>query len=80
VAVPQSHSFGLKLFRKNGNSMRVMASGNVSSSVTASSSENLLEWVKQDKRRLLHVVYRVGDMDRTIKYVFIIATLISLSL
>jgi lactoylglutathione lyase len=52
--------------------MRVMASGNVSSSVTTASSENLLEWVKQDKRRLLHVVYRVGDMDRTIKYVFII--------
>ncbi|PNY07199.1 lactoylglutathione lyase-like protein [Trifolium pratense] len=45
-----------------------MASGNVSSSVTAASSENLLEWVKQDKRRLLHVVYRVGDLDRTIKF------------
>ncbi|GAU11698.1 hypothetical protein TSUD_74490 [Trifolium subterraneum] len=68
VAVPQSHSFGLKLFRKDRKSMRVMASGNVSSSVTAASSENVLEWVKQDKRRLLHVVYRVGDLDRTIKF------------
>jgi lactoylglutathione lyase len=29
----------------------------------------LLEWLKKDKRRLLHVVYRVGDLDRTIKYV-----------
>ncbi|KAF2304942.1 hypothetical protein GH714_000644 [Hevea brasiliensis] len=28
----------------------------------------LLEWPKKDKRRLLHVVYRVGDLDRTIKY------------
>jgi len=43
-----------------------MSSGNVSSSVTAS-PENVLEWVKQDKRRMLHVVYRVGDLDRTIK-------------
>lgn len=28
----------------------------------------LLEWPKKDKRRFLHVVYRVGDLDRTIKY------------
>jgi Glyoxalase/Bleomycin resistance protein/Dioxygenase superfamily len=25
-------------------------------------------WVKQDNRRMLHVVYRVGDMDATMKY------------
>lgn len=30
----------------------------------------LLEWPKKDKRRFLHVVYRVGDLDRTIKYDF----------
>ncbi|KAK7363755.1 hypothetical protein VNO77_05910 [Canavalia gladiata] len=29
---------------------------------------DLLEWPKQDKRRLLHVVYRVGDLERTIKF------------
>ena len=29
----------------------------------------LLEWPKKDKRRFLHVVYRVGDLDRTIQYV-----------
>lgn len=29
---------------------------------------DLLEWPKKDKRRFLHVVYRVGDLDRTIKY------------
>jgi len=27
-----------------------------------------LEWPKKDNRRLLHVVYRVGDLERTIKY------------
>lgn len=31
--------------------------------------EKLLDWVKNDKRRMLHVVYRVGDLDKTIKYV-----------
>ncbi|KAL3627467.1 Lactoylglutathione lyase [Castilleja foliolosa] len=31
-------------------------------------SHELLEWAKQDKRRFLHAVYRVGDLDRTIKF------------
>lgn len=31
------------------------------------SNAELLEWPKKDKRRFLHVVYRVGDLDRTIK-------------
>ena len=29
---------------------------------------DLVEWPKKDKRRFLHVVYRVGDLDRTIRY------------
>uniref|UniRef100_A0A6N2KGW2 VOC domain-containing protein n=1 Tax=Salix viminalis TaxID=40686 RepID=A0A6N2KGW2_SALVM len=29
---------------------------------------DLLEWPKKDKRRLLHAVYRVGDLERTIKF------------
>ncbi|RDX96630.1 putative lactoylglutathione lyase, chloroplastic, partial [Mucuna pruriens] len=72
-SVFQSHSFGLKASRVlrqygNSNSMRVKASGNVSQPVAAASPENVLDWVKQDKRRMLHVVYRVGDLDRTIKF------------
>ncbi|MBA0695176.1 hypothetical protein Goari_005408, partial [Gossypium aridum] len=31
-------------------------------------STELLEWPKKDNRRLLHAVYRVGDLDRTIKF------------
>ncbi|PIA57804.1 hypothetical protein AQUCO_00500018v1 [Aquilegia coerulea] len=31
-------------------------------------AEHLLEWAKTDKRRLLHAVYRVGDLDKTIKF------------
>lgn len=25
-------------------------------------------WAKEDKRRMLHAVYRVGDMDATVEY------------
>lgn len=45
--------------------MRVMASGNMSYAVT---QENILNWVKLDNRRMLHVVYSVGDLDRTIRF------------
>ena len=69
-AVPQSQFFGLKaskLLRGEGNSLTVAAAGNTAQASTATSQENALEWVKKDNRRMLHVVYRVGDMDRTIK-------------
>lgn len=65
--LPQN--FGLKasrLLRHDSGSMRVMASRSMSQSVT---QENALDWVKWDKRRMLHVVYRVGDFDKSIKYV-----------
>jgi lactoylglutathione lyase len=34
-------------------------------------AEAVLGWHKQDSKRMLHAVYRVGDLDRTIKYVAI---------
>lgn len=73
AAVPQKQLFGLKssrLLRGDGNSMAMTGAGHVAQASTSATPENALEWVKQDKRRLLHVVYRVGDLDRTIKYVF----------
>lgn len=48
--------------------MGFSATGNMAQASTSAAQENALEWVKKDKRRLLHVVYRVGDLDRTIKY------------
>lgn len=69
-AIPQSHTFGLKaprLLRRDGNCKGLIATGIVCQASTAASPENVLEWVKEDKRRMLHVVYRVGDLDRTIK-------------
>lgn len=73
-AIPYPHRFGLKackMLRLDGNCARVMASGNVSRASPAATPEDVLKWVKQDKRRMLHVVYRVGDLDRTIKYIYI---------
>ncbi|KAF0897790.1 hypothetical protein E2562_000500, partial [Oryza meyeriana var. granulata] len=41
--------------------------GMASGSEAEKSPEVVLEWPKKDKKRLLHAVYRVGDLDRTIK-------------
>ncbi|XP_062088371.1 lactoylglutathione lyase GLX1 [Humulus lupulus] len=38
------------------------------SAAAVAPSAELLEWPKKDKRRMLHVVYRVGDLERTIKF------------
>ena len=71
-AVPQLHSFGLRASRllREGNSLSVNASGNAAQASTSAVEENVLKWVKKDNRRMLHVVYRVGDLDRTIKYLY----------
>ncbi|KAJ6822147.1 lactoylglutathione lyase-like [Iris pallida] len=44
-----------------------MASG-AEAQTPAAGEENVLEWAAKDKRRFLHAVYRVGDLDRTIKF------------
>ena len=31
-------------------------------------SEDIKQWPKQDKRRFLHAVYRVGNLEATIDY------------
>ncbi|KAG7030441.1 putative lactoylglutathione lyase, chloroplastic [Cucurbita argyrosperma subsp. argyrosperma] len=70
-AIPQSQYVGLKaseLLRGEGSNLGMTVAGNAAQASTGASSENLLDWVKEDKRRLLHVVYRVGDLDKTIKF------------
>ncbi|XVF88591.1 hypothetical protein PTKIN_Ptkin19aG0063100 [Pterospermum kingtungense] len=69
--VPQSQLFGLKAsktLRAEGSRVGMPLVGNVVQASTAAAQETSLEWVKKDKRRVLHVVYRVGDLDRTIKF------------
>jgi lactoylglutathione lyase len=48
----------------------VQANGDAVQSSTITSQDEVLEWGKMDNRRLLHVVYRVGDLDKTIRYSF----------
>lgn len=42
-------------------------------------AESVLEWNKHDNKRMLHAVYRVGDLDRTIKYVSVFLATFSVS-
>ncbi|XP_047329912.1 lactoylglutathione lyase GLX1-like [Impatiens glandulifera] len=49
-------------------SLKTRASGDVAQTDSSSNKKDELDWIKQDKKRMLHVVYRVGDMDRTIKF------------
>lgn len=32
------------------------------------STQAAADWVKEDKRKMLHAVYSVGDLDATIEY------------
>ncbi|GAB4830846.1 hypothetical protein Ancab_004874 [Ancistrocladus abbreviatus] len=41
---------------------------NTAEAEAAAPTTELLEWPQKDKRRFLHAVYRVGDLDRTIKF------------
>ena len=41
--------------------------GNVAQASPIVTEENALDWAKTDNRRLLHAVYRVGDLEKTIK-------------
>lgn len=62
--------FGFKestLSSPEGNVLDTGTVGNVAQAMPTVSEETALEWTKNDKRRLLHVVYRVGDLDKTIK-------------
>lgn len=70
IAIPQSQLFGgkaSKLLRADGNVIEASTSGDMALASTAIAEQNVLDWVKTDKRRMLHVVYRVGDLDKTIK-------------
>ncbi|CAI5483766.1 unnamed protein product, partial [Closterium sp. Yama58-4] len=49
-------------------SRRASRSRVVMASAATTSSEELSEFVARDNRRMLHVVYRVGDLDAAIKF------------
>ncbi|KAL2237016.1 putative lactoylglutathione lyase [Sesamum indicum] len=57
-----------KFLRTEGNSETSMLIADIAQETTSVTEKDVLEWTKSDKRRLLHVVYRVGDLDKTIKF------------
>ncbi|XLS80261.1 hypothetical protein HN51_046092, partial [Arachis hypogaea] len=63
-AIPQSQSL---LFGVKGSELFRVAEANAAENLIQP-EQNLFEWVKNDNRRFLHVVYRVGDLDKTIKF------------
>lgn len=70
--MPQLQSFGLwasKLLKGESGTISLSATESAAQASTAATQEKALDWVKKDKRRMLHVVYRVGDLDKTIKYI-----------
>lgn len=67
VAIPQTQLFGAKassILKAEGKSM----DASKAPASTAMKEKDALEWAKSDKRRMLHVVYRVGDLDKAIKF------------
>ncbi|KAL5981383.1 hypothetical protein ACLOJK_015438 [Asimina triloba] len=63
--VPQAQLFGIqapRLLRVEGKNMEAGTPGRVAQASTAAGQENFLEWVKKDRRRLLHVVYQCLGM------------------
>ncbi|XP_021745480.1 putative lactoylglutathione lyase [Chenopodium quinoa] len=71
AAVSQPQLVGLKestLPRPEKNILEAGTVGNIAEARPSVTEEYAVEWAKNDKRRLLHAVYRVGDLDKTIKF------------
>ncbi|KAH0718134.1 hypothetical protein KY290_014724 [Solanum tuberosum] len=60
--------YALQFLNANVNIYRNYLKNMAEASAPAVPSTELLEWPKKDKRRMLHAVYRVGDLERTIKF------------
>ncbi|KAL5976836.1 hypothetical protein ACLOJK_021170 [Asimina triloba] len=72
-SIPRARSFGARapeFLRAERNPTEAGAAWNTAQTSVAVSEveEEEIEWVKKDRRRLLHVVYHVGDLDKTIKF------------
>ncbi|XP_056176942.1 probable lactoylglutathione lyase, chloroplastic isoform X2 [Syzygium oleosum] len=70
-AIPQSQVLGVKaseLLRPAESMVQRNNIGNVAAMNSNLTEDSALQWAKKDKRRMLHVVYRVGDLDKTIKF------------
>ncbi|XP_030947377.1 probable lactoylglutathione lyase, chloroplastic isoform X2 [Quercus lobata] len=71
IALPQSQLFNAeasKLFAAEENTTKVATAGNITRESTSFTEVDAMDWVKNDNRRVLHFVYNVGDLDKTIKF------------
>lgn len=50
-----------------GPAAKIRASADAAQAAIFASTDEAFSWANKDNRRLLHVVYRVGDLDKTIK-------------
>jgi len=60
------------LFAAEENTTKVATAGNITRESTSFTEVDAMDWVKNDNRRVLHFVYNVGDLDKTIKYTYLI--------
>ncbi|KAL9996095.1 putative lactoylglutathione lyase [Helianthus debilis subsp. tardiflorus] len=60
AAIPQTQLFGV--------GASTLLKSDVSTAKTPISEENAIDWSRKDNRKMLHVVYRVGDLEKTIKF------------
>ncbi|GMY17592.1 probable lactoylglutathione lyase, chloroplastic [Fagus crenata] len=71
IALPQTQLFNVKeskLLAAERNTTKAATAGNIAQENTTFTEVDALKWVKNDNRRMLHVVYSVGDLDKTIKF------------
>ncbi|KAF5779088.1 putative lactoylglutathione lyase [Helianthus annuus] len=60
AAIPQTQLFGV--------GASTLLKSDVSTAKTTITEENAIDWPRKDNRKMLHVVYRVGDLEKTIKF------------
>ncbi|WJX41526.1 lactoylglutathione lyase [Trifolium repens] len=63
IALPQQS----QLFGAKGSQLFRIPEANAAEKLVQP-DQNLFDWVQNDNRRFLHVVYSVGDLDKTIKF------------
>ncbi|KAG8375578.1 hypothetical protein BUALT_Bualt10G0115100 [Buddleja alternifolia] len=71
TVISQSESLAANasnLLKTDGKVETTMPIADVAETPTSITNKDVLEWIKTDNRRLLHVVFRVGDLDKTIKF------------
>ncbi|KAI5079418.1 hypothetical protein GOP47_0004897 [Adiantum capillus-veneris] len=67
-ALLSSRAHGIQRFEQCKSAYPLCVRASTLGTGTATGKESTLEWAKTDNKRLLHVVYRVGDLEKTIKF------------